>query len=215
MPEPPERPKIYHIVHVDRLASIAADGQLWCDAEIVRRQAVGTIIGMSEIKRRRLVLPVRCHPGDNDGDYVPFYFCPRSIMLYVIHRANLPDLAYRDGQRQIVHLEADLNAAVAWAEANHRRWAFTLSNAGAYYAEFRSRVDQLGEVNWPTVAANDFRSAEVKEGKQAEFLIRHSFPWHLVERIGVISQPMGQQVANAFGTAVHRPVVEILPAWYY
>jgi len=33
----PAQPKIYHIVHVDRLPSIIADGGLWCDAEIVRR----------------------------------------------------------------------------------------------------------------------------------------------------------------------------------
>lgn len=34
----PERPKIYHIVHVDRLHSILNDSHLFCDAEIVRRQ---------------------------------------------------------------------------------------------------------------------------------------------------------------------------------
>ena len=33
---PPRHPKIYHIVHVDRLPSIVADGCLWCDAEVVR-----------------------------------------------------------------------------------------------------------------------------------------------------------------------------------
>ena len=30
-------PKIYHIAHVDRLASIVADGFLWCDAELQQR----------------------------------------------------------------------------------------------------------------------------------------------------------------------------------
>jgi hypothetical protein len=30
----PDNPKIYHIVHVDKLASIAADGFLWSDAEL-------------------------------------------------------------------------------------------------------------------------------------------------------------------------------------
>lgn len=33
----PEYPKLYHICHVDRLASIVADGCLWSDAEIARR----------------------------------------------------------------------------------------------------------------------------------------------------------------------------------
>jgi ssDNA thymidine ADP-ribosyltransferase, DarT len=33
---------------------------------------------MSTIKQRRLALPVTCHANDHVGDYVPFYFCPRS-----------------------------------------------------------------------------------------------------------------------------------------
>jgi hypothetical protein len=43
---------------------------------------------------------------------VPFYFCPRSLMLFVIYRQNHPDLAYRDGQEPIVHQEADLHEVV-------------------------------------------------------------------------------------------------------
>jgi len=92
MPQPPDEPKIYHIVHVDKLASIIADGCLWCDAVMVTKPGLGTVIGMNTIKQRRLVLPVDCHPGDHVGDYVPFYFCARSIMLYVIHRANHPEV---------------------------------------------------------------------------------------------------------------------------
>ena len=48
---PPARPKIYHICHVDRLASIVAGGLL-SDAEVQRLAPPGTIIGMSNIKQR-------------------------------------------------------------------------------------------------------------------------------------------------------------------
>jgi hypothetical protein len=215
MPEPPAQPKIYHIVHVDRLASIIADGCLWCDAVMVRRSGAGTTIGMNGIKQRRLSLPIDCHPGDHVGDYVPFYFCPRSIMLYVIHCANHPELTYRGGQGPIVHLECNLGNVVAWAEANHRRWAFALSNAGAVYTQFRSNLAQLDEVNWPAVAATDFRSSDVKEGKQAEFLVQESFAWSLVERVGVLSREVAQQAANTMREAAHRPTVEICRDWYY
>ena len=215
MPQPPAQPKIYHIVHVDRLPSIVADGCLWSDAVVVSRPTPGTTIGMSKIKARRLALPVRCHPGDMVGEYVPFYFCPRSVMLYVLHRGNHDELTYRGGQGPIVHLEADLNDAVAWAVANRRRWAFSLSNAGAYYAEFRSQLGQLGEVNWAAVAARDFRPRDVSEGKQAEFLMHESFPWKLVERIGVATPSTSQRAATAIAPAAHRPPIAIRPDWYY
>lgn len=42
---------------------------------------------MSEIKRRRLEeIPVDCCSGRMVGEFVPFYFCPRSVMLFVIHK---------------------------------------------------------------------------------------------------------------------------------
>lgn len=48
------QPKIYHIVHVDRLPSIIASNGLFCDAEMVKHAGLGTAIGMSTIKARRL-----------------------------------------------------------------------------------------------------------------------------------------------------------------
>jgi hypothetical protein len=217
---PPAAPKIYHIVHVDRLPSIIADGALWCDAEIARRAPKGTTIGMNSIKRRRLTeLHLSSRPGLLVGDCTPFYFCPRSIMLYVIYRANHPELSYRGGQNPIVHLEADLNSAVAWADRNERRWAFTLSNAGSYYFEDRCDLAQLDEINWSAVQTNRWAgnsgSESVKEGKQAEFLVEQSFPWDLVTRVGVCSQQLHGQVTVAFQAAAYRPPVQILPSRYY
>jgi hypothetical protein len=136
-------------------------------------------------------------------------------MLFVIHRANHPELAYRGGQQPIVHLESDLHRVVAWANASQCRWAFSLSNAGAVYAGFRSSLEGLDEINWDAVAATDFRPADVKEGKQAEFLIHQSFPWDLVDRVGVISRVVAQQASLAMQGAAHRPTVEVRADWYY
>lgn len=151
----PTNPKIYHIAHVDNLTSIIADGCLWPDSVMAKRQG------------------------------------------------------------PIVHLEADLRRVVAWAEANGHRWAFSPSNAGAYYAQFHTGLDHLDEIKWAAVAATDFRKSDVKEGKQAEFLLEKSLPWSLVERIGVHTRGIAQTVAKAVHGAVHRPTVEIRRDWYY
>lgn len=210
----PPQPKLYHIVHVDRLPSIVADGGLWCDAEILRRAPSGTTIGMNAIKQRRLnELTLTSYPDLYVGDCVPFYFCPRSIMLYLIYQANHPELVYRDGQGPILHLECDLHATVAWAGQQGCRWAFTLSNAGAYYFEDRADLAQLNEIDWEAVQAKYWQSS--KEGKQAEFLVENRFPWHLVERIGVHSRAVYQQAVNALPPGGHRPTVEIKFDWYY
>lgn len=210
----PAQPKIYHIVHVDKLSSIVADGFLLSDAEMSLRP-IGTMISMNSIKKRRLELPVSCHRGTKVGEYVPFCFCSRSIMLYVINCGDHPELDYRGGQQPIVHLEADLHKVVQWAELNGRQWAFSLSNAGAFYTQFRVGLDRLSEINWDAVAATDFRPPDVKEAKQAEFLIQHSFPWHLVERVGVHSQEIVSKVSDAMQRGQYRPRIEIKRDWYY
>lgn len=210
----PDRPKLYHIVHVDRLPSIVAEGCLWSDAEMLRHEPAGTTIGMSAIKERRLnELVLRSHPNLHVGDCVPFYFCPRSIMLYLINQGNHPDLTYHGGQGPIIHLEADLYSVVEWADDNDCRWAFTLSNAGSFYFEDRCDLAKLTEIDWDAVQAKLW--AQCKEGKQAEFLVECSFPWSLVERIGVHSEPIRQQVVQALPRKGHMPVVEVCRDWYY
>jgi len=215
----PQRPKIYHIVHVDRLASIVRDGYLWCDREMLGRQGTGTTIGMSEIKARRLALRLASHPELAVGDCVPFHFCPRSVMLYLISWANHPDLSYKGGQGPIIHLQADLHETVGWAEENGRRWAFTLSNAGARYFEDLRDLGRLSEVNWDAVNARTWSGpgipSLVKDGKQAEFLLERQFPWRLVERIGVHSDAIAHRVAAALADVQHRPSVERRLDWYY
>ncbi len=210
----PENPKIYHIIHMDRLASVIADGRLWCDAEIEKRKPPGTSIGMSNIKQRRLEeLILDSYPELYVGDCVPFYFCPRSIMLYLISRGNHPDLGYKGGQQPIIHLQADLQAVVDWSVANGQRWAFTLSNAGSRFFEDRNDLAQLGEINWMAVQAINWQGC--KEGKQAEFLLENNFPWHLVERIGVNNANVYTNVMHTLSGAAHTPVVDVKRDWYY
>ena len=168
---------------------------------------------MSEVVARRKRLPVSCHPGTCVGDYVPFYFCPRSVMLYVISRGNHSSLTYRGGQAPIVHLETDLHAVVEWADGQDNRWAFSLSNAAERYAEFRCRLADLNEVNWEAVAAPQW-VGDYKAAKQAEFLVHGHVPWSLIERIGVLSGPAADRVSEiTSGTA--RVRVEVRPEWYY
>jgi hypothetical protein len=116
-------------------------------------------------------------------------------------------------------LEFDLLEVVAWAESNHARWAFTLSNAGAYYFENRCNLTQLDEINWDAVQTNQWAgngiSRSVKEGKQAEFLVESFVPWSLVCHIGVLSRAIAQDVAQAMASTNHRPTIEIRTDWYY
>lgn len=182
-------------------------------AEMQRRAPIGTTIGMQKIKDRRLTLSLSSRPGLHVGDCVPFYFCPRSPMLYMLHKANSPEIDYKDGQEPIVHLAAGLRKAVGWAEANNLRWAFTDSNAGSYYFEDYADLTDLDKIDWEAVRAVQWSGRRDK--KQAEFLAESRFSWELFDEIGVYSDHQLRKVHEILGGNQSFPPVRIQREWYY
>ncbi|MEA2569205.1 MAG: hypothetical protein QOI24_1206 [Acidobacteriota bacterium] len=85
-PRPEER-LIFHITDIENLPGIMAEGGLLSDALMSERDP--TIIGDDRIKQRRLT-QIRVTSSGNRfvGEFVPFYFCPRSPMLYSINLGN-------------------------------------------------------------------------------------------------------------------------------
>jgi hypothetical protein len=212
----PSGPKIYHITHVSNLTGIANNRGLVSDANRIASKLTCSLVGMSTIKQRRLnEIAVSCYPETTVGQYVPFYFCPRSIMLFILYKGNNPELTYRGGQQPIVHLEADLNSVMNWANENGVHWAFSDGNAGAYITAFYNNPADLIHLDWSAITSIDFRDSKIKEGKQAEFLMFDVFPWTLIEKIGTINNTIATQVQAALANLGHQPVVAVEPSWYF
>lgn len=200
---------IFHITHVDNLAGIVQAGCLWSDSQRRRQNFACMNIGYEHIKQRRLSRPVTVAAGGSLGDYVPFNFCPRSVMLYVIHRNVVP--GYWGGQRPVVHLVTSVEAAVA----SGRPWAFTDIHAELAYARYFDKLAYLDQIDWTVIPLRDWRGEERKKRRQAEFLVYDWFPWHCVERIGVYNPVVADRVEQICRTAEHRPVVDVKRDWYY
>lgn len=216
MASTPSSPKIYHITHVSNLASIVANQRLVSDAKRTTNQLSCFLVGMSTIKQRRLQeIEVSCYPGTKVGQYVPFYFCPRSIMLYILHRGNHQEITYTGGQKPIIHLQADLYSVIQWANTQNINWAFSDRNAGAYLATFYNNISYLSKLNWSAIEATDFRDAQIKEGKQAEFLMLDFFPWQLIEKIGTLNNTIVPIIQNALTSIEHQPMISVERNWYF
>ena len=94
--------QLYHITHIQNLPSILAHGGLWCDNSRQERN-LGTIgIAHDHIKQRRARKRVPLGAQGTLADYVPFYFAPRSPMLYAIHMGSVA--GYNGGQISVLHL---------------------------------------------------------------------------------------------------------------
>ncbi|MCK6585821.1 MAG: DUF4433 domain-containing protein, partial [Anaerolineales bacterium] len=112
-----------------------------------------------------------------------------------------------------IHLQADLNRVICWAQQNNKRWAFTDSNAGSFYFNDYCTLGDLKRIDWNAV--NAYSWSRCKEQKQAEFLLEEQFPWTLIEAVGVYSQTQDQQVRARLNSAGHRPPISIQRDWYH
>ena len=205
---------IYHITHLNNLKGIIDTGGIYSDSERIRRGLDCRNIGYSHIKQKRLsqrLVPVAA--GGFLGDYVPFYFGPRSPMLYTINQGNVE--GYDEGQEPIVHLVSSIETAVN----SERQWAFTDRHAVLGYTDYYDNLQFLDQIDWELMESKYWFDIETysdrKERRQAEFLIHDFFPWPCITQIGVYSKMVKRQVIQVLETTEDKPEVLIKRNWYY
>lgn len=211
---------VYHITHLKNLAGILAAGGLCCDRIREERQVRCVNIAHQHIKDRRKRRAVKTlagkavAAGGNLCDYVPFYFAPRSPMLYTIGKGNVE--GYRDGQSPIVHLVTSTEAL----QSLKTPFAFTNGHAEIDYTEFSEDLSQLDKlVDWGIMSSTYWNETlehpDRKRKRQAEFLVHEFVPWTQVQKLGVMDKHVAEQVVAALENSSHRPLVVVERAWYY
>lgn len=204
---------VFHITHFTNLDSILREGGLCCDNSRNKRKLACTGIAYEHIKARRANRKVPVCRGGTLADYVPFYFAPRSPMLYTIDRGNVPN--YAEGQAPIVHLVANAERIVGAGLP----FAFTDGHADIGYSEFFDDLTRLNEVDWDIMKATYWNDTaddgDRKRRRQAEFLVFDFLPWKYVDEIGVINASMAQRVRAIVDASTAAPRVTVHRDWYY
>jgi ssDNA thymidine ADP-ribosyltransferase, DarT len=199
---------IYHITPIGNLLGIVNAGGISCD-----RLAQGLAlvrVGHQHIKDRRMGRPVPVGPGGHIGDYVPFYFAPRSPMLCAIHNGTVAGGVA--GQSEVVHLVSSVeNVTDAGCQ-----WVFTDGHADmVHLTHFYDDLDHLDKIDWAIMEERYWRDTPTdgdrKRRRQAEFLVHGFFPWELVTEIGVHDR----QVADRVREIVGGTEVRLRRGWYY
>ena len=145
-----------------------------------------------------------------------FTSAPDRLCYTSIYRGDHKGIKYRGGQEPIVHLVADLRTVVNWADRNQMRWVFTDRNAGTRYFNDYTDLDDLDQIDWDAVQSTQWWERDVREKKQAEFLIERNFPWELVDEIGVYSTKQLREVHEIIGdNELRNPKITVQKAWYY
>lgn len=198
---------IYHITGISNLRAIMASGAILSDMALC--SVPHQVIGYGHIKQRRMTeYRVPCCPGAPFvGEFVPFYYSPRSVMLYTV---NIGSTGLPPGcQRDIVHLVSTINSATA----HGTDWAISDGNAGAAHTSFYGTLDSLASLDWNAINERNWSGRQHQ--KSAEFLVRDQVPWSAIRGIGCFDERAAAAVAAVLSGATHAPQVKVLPEWYY
>lgn len=209
----PKPTPIYHITHVKNLKSVLACGTLNCKRDMQAQDRTYRNIAHQNIQDRRKSTVVPCGPGGVLHDYVPFYFAPRSPMLFAINCGGVAGCP--DGQSPVVHL---VSTAQAVSSAG-LDFVFTDGHGTMAMTDFYEDLADLDNVDWPVMQLKYWRDTpddnDRSRRRQAEFLVHESFPWSLVSEVAVMNSTIKATVVKSLEGATHCPPVNVRSAWYY
>lgn len=205
----PSKTRIYHITDVSNLEAIFAEGALILDALARKRAPSTTVIGYAHIKDRRLAqYRIACCGNRFVGEFVPFYFCPRSPMLYTINRGKT---GRQPGcQATIVHLVSSVQNGYEL----QLPWAISDGNAGAPYTTFANDAQALERVNWEVVGSNDWKGERLN-AKMTEFLVADRFPVSALIGIGCENPETAEMARQIVARYSPDLPVKVFKKWYY
>ena len=182
-------------------------------------------IANEEVQDRRARIAVPIHPGGPLHDYVPFYFAPRSPMLFCNHKGSIQNAK---SQSEIIYLVTTAQNIAA----SGRPFVFYDRHAVVGYAQAYNRLEDLKEIDWrvffepPLIGdysqywqnRNDERFPHWmirKEVRQAEFLVHQRLPWSCIRMIGTYNLRIKARVEDILKLHGIPCTVETRNDWYF
>lgn len=224
MPAPNPK-RLFHITALANLKAICESGALLSKNHVatagINYQNIAHAGAQGTRSRRTVPNP----PGGLIHDFVPFYFAPRSPMLYSIKKGNVQGCNWR--QQDIVHFETTVQAVTCEAQG----FVFYDRNATLEISKAYTDLSVLDDVVawdlitespqmdgfcqfWKDDLANP-RYADRMEKRQAEFLVKNRVPLTCVTRLGVIDGERQSEVLLILESNGVNLKVDTMRDWYF
>ncbi len=171
---------IYHMSHIDNVASILKHGLLPHGNGLAKRDISNRDVNA----RRARVEPVYGQPIHS---YVPFYFNPKNAMLY----------ARKDIQQDIVLFVFD-RGLIAEADT-----LFTDGNAATATTRFFNNLQDLSQLSWACLHASSWNSyPDGRRVRMAEVLVPHRVSIQRVQKLICCSLSTFQRLKAMVGDSI-------------
>jgi hypothetical protein len=203
-----------HFTHIRNLPGILTAGCVHADSFVDRTSALCVEAADLGIKATRRRNQVTVHPFGCVADYVPFYFAPRSPMLYKLAKGSVP--TYTDGQDPLIYLVSDAETVAATGAV----CLFSDGNCASSVTQFFDDLALLDStVDWAVMRAtmwnNTADDPDRMRRRMAEFLVHKRVPIACLAEITVRSKIIEQKVESILAACSVGLPVRVRPSWYY
>lgn len=204
---------IFHMSDFSNLDSILKYSCLLSHNELNEDKIVYTDASYQDIQDRRATKQVPCCVKGVLHDYVPFFFAPKSPMLYVIHNGRITNCP--EGQSSIIHFVTKCDIISSY----NIPFAFTDGHAIMELSVFYDKLDDLDKIDWEVINSKYWYDTQMdndrKRRRQAEFLVHKKVPIELIENIVVINNEYKKKVEEVLAIYNVQIPVNVNRNYYY
>lgn len=197
---------IFRIIHYRNLEFTLRNGLFCPNSPLVDPNYVN--IGNQQIMHDRGNKRVPIVPNGVLNDYVPFYFAPRSPMLYSIIGPLMP-------QADIVYIVSNIRVI----RVSEGQFVFTNRHAYVNYATFYNSIEYLDEIDWQIMNAEYWNNRpndnDRMTRRMAEFLVYQFVPVNCILAIATNNQDKLDFVNNLVQDLNLTIETSIQRNWYY
>lgn len=202
----------YRIIHIDNLQLLLQNGIVTKYHAAASHEYVE--IGNPSIIAGRDNLEIKIEGYGKLGEYVPFYFTPRSPMLYnIITGQKHPKVKKRE-RSEIIVIRCLISELV-----KQPYWFFTNGNAFDGLSNHYNELKYLEQIDWISINKSLFKNDEEDYNRmhkyQAEFLVRENVPLNCIESLNVFDRNTHDVLKNILTENNINLAVNIQPQYFF
>ncbi len=202
---------IYRLSHYSNLDYTLTNGLYCCNSPNADPNYIN--IGHRNLIAKRGNRAVPLPPGGVLNDYIPFYFAPRSPMLYSIYRNNVDGFSGK--QEDIIYLVSSVETIISASI----EFVFTDGHAYELISKFYNQTSDLKNVDWQIMGAtywnNTAQDNDRMRRRMAEFLAYQFVSSNCILAIVVCDDKLKKVVDSIQKKCSTNIKTIIKPNWYY
>jgi ssDNA thymidine ADP-ribosyltransferase, DarT len=203
----------YRITHMSNLDHVLTAGLVTKSHAAASGSFVS--IGNPDIISVRDTTPVKLEGFGNIGAYVPFYFTPKSMMLFNIvtgYRATVP----KRPKSEILIIRCEISTLF-----QEHQCFFTDGQANVGITKHLDELSALDQIDWTSINSCNFKKDGTDPDRarryQAEFLVHNNVPLQHIESFHIFDTKTQDLVLAAQARLKVIPVIptHVTPNYYF